>query len=75
MILIYISSYIILSRRGFSQADKYNIEGFYFFLPKNTTTWRVMNYSCVYLYYPLIKIDVFLGTGRGIANEPLAELE
>lgn len=72
LLLAYVSSYLILSRRGFRDADEYNMVGFYFFLPEPTDAWRIKNYGLVLLYYPLIFIDNnILGTGRAVASEPL----
>ena len=70
LVLVYVSSYVILSRRGFREADEFNMMGFYFFPPEPTDAWRIKNYSLVYLYYPLIFIDNILGTGRAVASEP-----
>ena len=72
--LAYVSSYYILSRNGFRSADAVNAEGFWFFPPENTGSWRVKNYSLVVLYYPLIWLDQALGTGRAPAHEPLWEV-
>lgn len=72
--IVYIGSYIALSRRGFAQADEWGVKGFYFFLPADTVTWRVCNYGCVVAYYPLILVDNWLGTGRPVAHEPLWHL-
>jgi hypothetical protein len=33
-----------------------------------------MNYGCVRFYYPLIMIDYWIGTGRGIGCEPMFRL-
>ena len=46
--LVYVSSYVILSRRGFAQADEWNIKGFYFVFPSNHTEWQV-NWSFISL--------------------------
>ncbi len=71
--LAYVSSYLILSRRGFAQADEWNAPGFYFVTPRNETTWRI-NWCLSVLYYPLIAIDSALGTGRPLGSEPIYRL-
>jgi hypothetical protein len=71
LLAIYVSSYTILSRRGFALSDRWDMEGFYFLLPENTDEWRFWNDALVRFYYPLILIDNWLGTGRPIASEPL----
>ena len=69
--MAYVGPYLVLSRRGFRDADKYGMVGFYFFLPEPTDARRIKNYGLVYLYYPLIFIDYeILGTGRAVASEP-----
>jgi hypothetical protein len=71
LLTIYVSSYVILSRRGFAQSDSWEMEGFYFLPPENTDEWRSWNYALVRFYYPLILVDNWVGTGRPIASEPL----
>lgn len=71
LLMVYVSSYVIMSRRGFAQSDDWEMEGFYFLPPDNTDEWRFWNYGLVRFYYPLILIDNGLGTGRPIASEPL----
>src|SRR5688572_12464389 len=72
---LYVGSYLALSRRGFADADRENIKGFYFFPAADTTAWRVLHGGCVLLYYPLIQVDRLIGTGRHPASEPLWGLE
>ena len=67
---LYGGSYYVLSRRAFVQADVWDCEGFYFLPPRNTDEWRFWNYTLVRVYYPLILIDNWIGTGRGVASEP-----
>jgi hypothetical protein len=73
--MAYVGSYLVLSRRGFAQTEEImGAKGFYFFPPRDSTTWRVCNYGCVVLYYPCIAVDNWLGTGRHVAREPLWRL-
>ena len=71
--VIYVSSYLALSRRGFAQADEWNAKGFYFITPSSHTAWQV-NWCLVIVYYPLIAIDNMLGTGRPVGSEPIYHL-
>jgi len=73
-LLVYVSSYVFLSRRGFDESDVWEMEGFYFLAPKNTDEWRFWNFTLVRIYYPLIVIDNWIGTGQPIASEPLWDL-
>jgi hypothetical protein len=75
VLLSYVGSYVILSRRGYAEADQYRIKGFYYFLPENSDTWRFKNYGCVYLFWPLNAVDRGLGLGRQPAAERLKGLE
>lgn len=68
---VYVSSYIWLSRRGYAEADQYNIKGFYYFFPESSDAWRFKNYGCVFLFWPLNAVDRGLGFGRYPASEPL----
>lgn len=71
LLLLYVGSYLVLSRQGFAQADKWDEKEFYFFQPRDSDRWRFSNYGCVCLYYPLIAVDCSLGTGRWPGFEPL----
>jgi hypothetical protein len=71
ILLVYVSSYYVLSRRGFAMGNRYGFKGLFFFEPRDSAVWRLSNYGCVFLYYPLIWIDVKLGTGRAPGSEPL----
>jgi hypothetical protein len=71
LLLLYVGSYVVLSRRGHAEADKYNIHGFYYVYPEDSRAWRLKNYGCVYLFWPLNVVDRWLGFGRYPASEPL----
>ncbi len=73
MIVLYIGSYLALSRAGFRFADRTNCEGFYFVEPHDEYDDRV-NHICVIVYYPLIFIDNLIGTGRSPASAPTRSL-
>lgn len=75
LLVVYVSSYLVMSRRGFAEADAWQAEGFYFLTPRDSTTWRFGNYSLVAIYSPLILIDVAIGTGRPIAREPMWNID
>ena len=72
LLLLYVGSYAALSRRGYAEADQYNMKGgFYYFTPEDSDAWRWKNYGCVYLFWPLNVVDRWLGLGRYPASEPL----
>ncbi len=73
-VVIYVGSYVALSRRGFAAMDRDDGVGFYYFEPVDTPTWRIKNRVCTYLFLPLNFIDQLLGTGRGPASEPMFKL-
>lgn len=68
--LAYAGSYYVLSRRGYREADQHGLHGFYFVLPttkaENTTNARFNR-----LYWPLIQVELVLGTGRLPASDPM----
>jgi hypothetical protein len=74
LLMAYVGSYLILSRRGIAETEAVGGEGFYFFPPENTDHWRAWNYGLAALYYPLSVIDEWLGTGKGVASEPMWKL-
>ena len=71
LLLLYVGSYLALSRRGYAEADQYHMKGFYYFFPEDSDAWRLKNYACVYLFWPLNVVDRWLGFGRYPAAEPL----
>ena len=75
LVMMYIFSYVVLSRIAFAEADELDIVGFYFLTPEDSDAWRFWNYTLVRFYYPLILVDNLLGTDREIAFEPLWGLE
>jgi len=74
LLIAYVGSYLVLSRRGAALTEAMGGAGFYFFPPENTDRWRAWNYGLVAFYYPLILIEDWLGTGRGVASEPTWKL-
>lgn len=71
LLLLYVGSYLTVSRRGYAEADRWNCRGFYYFTPEDSEVWRYLNYGCMYLYAPLHNVDRWLGYGRCPACEPL----
>ena len=74
LLVLYVASYLVLSRQGYADADEYNIMGFYYFPPEDTDSWRRCNFACVYLFYPLNAVDRWTGFGRQPASEPMWRL-
>jgi hypothetical protein len=74
LLLVYVGSYDILSRRGLAQSKAAGFTGLYFFPPEDTNSWRLCNYGCVTFYYPLIVVEMWLGTMNGIGCEPMWKL-
>src|SRR5262249_41354753 len=71
LFVLYVGSYLFLSRRGMSGGKSYRAPGFWFLSPENTDTWRFCNFGLYRSYYPLIFLDQKLGTGMPFAAEPL----
>ena len=71
LLLLYFGSYVVLSRRGYADAERWNMKGFYYFFPEDSREWRVKNYGCMYLFKPLNLMDQWLGLGKPPAAEPL----
>jgi hypothetical protein len=71
LVLVYVASYITMSRRGFRWADEYGFKGYYFYPYEDTDEWRGREYGTRWLFSPLIVLEHMLGTGRAPAGEPL----
>jgi hypothetical protein len=67
----YVVAYLGLSRRGYAEADRYDLLGFYYLPAEDTDAWRFRNHACVVFFYPLNEIDQWLGFGRYPAYEPV----
>src|SRR6266568_4177416 len=63
-LLCYVTTYLALSRRGYNEAAKWNMYGFYYLPPSNSFTQCTLNDVCVGVFYPLNKIDQGLGYGK-----------
>ena len=71
LLLLSIGSCAALSRRGYAEAEQYHIHGFYYFSPEDSDAWRLKNYGCAYLFWPINAAERWLGLGRFPASEPL----
>jgi hypothetical protein len=69
LLAVYVGSYLVLSRHGYAQADRFNMKGFFYFPP--TPRWRSLNHACMHLYRPLNAVDQWLWSGRPPGCEPL----
>src|SRR4051794_31082855 len=69
----YLVSYLILSRHGYAEARTLEVRGFYFVIP-TTPSGKRANALCNLIYYPLIRLEMLLGTGRAPASDPFDQL-
>ena len=75
LLILWISMYGALSRRGYAESDRMNSEGFYYFTPENTDRWERTEAICTYAFWPLNFVDRSLGLGREHCAAPMWELE
>jgi hypothetical protein len=68
---LHVGTYLGLSRRGYDEARRYNLQGFYYFTPEPTDAWRSSHHWCWVAFWPLNEIDKLIGTGRPVGFEPL----
>jgi hypothetical protein len=71
LLVLYVTAYLGLSRRGYAESRAWNTRGFYYFTPEDSDSWRLRNYGCAYLFAPLNTVDRCLGTGMTPACEPM----
>jgi hypothetical protein len=69
--VVYILSYYLFSRHGYHVADTYRWHGFYFVVPESRAT-IAMNDMMNSIFNPLVKAELWLGTGRYPASIPFA---
>jgi hypothetical protein len=75
LLTLYVGSYLYLSRKGIAECDALGYTGLYFSPPVRGREWEDWNFRCVWFYWPLIKVDRWLGTGREPGCVPLWGLE
>lgn len=68
-LLAYVGSYFVLSRRGYAHADSVGSPGFWF-VPPNTKRDVQRNNELIRVYFPLLRLEQFFGSWRGLAHEP-----
>ena len=71
LLVVYVASYLALSRRGYAEADQYHVDGFFYFTPEDTNAWQWKNGTCVVLFAPANGVDRLLGFGRTPGSGPL----
>ena len=66
--LAYVGSYYVLSRRGYSYADSVGAKNVFFFAHPPADRDGVIHGRCQRFYWPLIQLEMIIGTGRGPFN-------
>jgi len=73
LLVSYVGSYLVLRTTAYRWADQHDLVGFYFVAPSTPARYHCHD-ALVKFYYPLIWIDLALGTGRHPASEPMWRL-
>lgn len=73
ILLMYITTYLVMSRVGYRRADEYGLLHFWFVPPLSPAT-TIANDVCFVVFYPLVQFELLLGTGRGRASDPILKL-
>jgi hypothetical protein len=71
LLAVYVGCYLGLSRRGFEEADRYNMKGFYYVPLENSDAWHRKQRIYRFVFAPANAVDRALGTGRPVGCEPL----
>ena len=71
LLAAYVGSYLAVSRRGYAEADRWHVHGFYYVTPQDTNAWQYKNHAYVIFFAPANWVDRLLGTGRRPACPPL----
>jgi hypothetical protein len=71
---VYVGAYVVLSRRGYAEAQRYGLKGFYYVPYEPTPRCERMHAACVVVFMPLNAIDRILGTGRPPGAPPTNNL-
>lgn len=70
LMIAYLGTYFVMSRRGYQQSRAVGLKGLFFVLPRDERALQ-LNRACHLLFYPLVRIEVWLGTGEGPGGEPM----
>jgi hypothetical protein len=70
LLAIYVTTYFVMSRRGYQQSRAVGFKGFFFVLPHNEWYLQI-NRVCQIVFYPLVQAELMMGTGEHPAGEPL----
>jgi hypothetical protein len=73
LLALYVGLYVTLSRRGYAEADRYSMHGFYHFTPEDSDSGRSRNYACVYLFWPLAWGGEVSGFRAAVVAQPLTQ--
>lgn len=74
LLIVYLATYFVMSRRGYRESSEFGMKGFYFVLPHDERALQ-LNRVCLFLFYPLVKTEMWLGTGLPPSSEPMQGLE
>ncbi|WP_425614859.1 hypothetical protein NA78x_004738 [Anatilimnocola sp. NA78] len=70
MLIVYLGVYVVMSRRGYQQSRAVGLKGFFFVLPHDERALQ-LNRACQLVFYPLVQVEMLLGTGEHPGGEPL----
>lgn len=62
-LVAYVGSYYVLSRRGYAYADTVGYPAYWFVPPESDKSGQ-LHARYRRFYWPLIRLEIFLGTGR-----------
>lgn len=74
VVLIYIASYLVISRNGMKISEQGGFEGYYVTSPEPTDTWHFLHYSYFQFYCIPIWIEDKLGTAVFAWNPPTMQI-
>jgi hypothetical protein len=71
LLVVYVATYAVMSRRGYAEAKAYELPCFYYFPPEDSNEWRQKEWFCRRIFAPLNWIDCKIGPGMHPGAEPL----
>lgn len=75
LLVIYVAAYFALSRRGYVEARRQHLDGFFYVSPFTKRVWYSLNRVCRVVFWPLNKLDCLTGNGMSPACDPLMGLD
>lgn len=80
MLVVYLTAYVALSRRGRAEAIRYRTEGFYYlplgtYSDANKKTWQFQEHALTILFWPVNQFESWLNPAMDHGGDAFCEID